>query len=250
MPIIAAVTTVVGILFVLHAVHTGRPRWWIFVILAAPVLGPLCYVLFEVIPNTSGVQRAQRSVDAALKQVSRTLAPDAELAARVAEVERCGSVKNMTDLAEECVQTGRPEEACRLYRACLAGPYRDDPNIKFGLLQAEFAAGDHPGARSTAEDLLAGHPGYKSSEVKLALARMHELAGELHAAEGLYDDIVATYPGEAARYHYAVLLKAQGRSEQAKAQLETILANSARASALYRDQEKAWIKAARRELSV
>src|SRR5688572_23074634 len=115
MPIIAALATAVSILFVLHAVRTGRPRWWIFVILAAPVLGPLCYVLFEIIPGTPGVHRAQRSVDAALKHISRTLAPDAALAARIVEVERCGSVQNKLALAKECLESGRPQEAAQIY---------------------------------------------------------------------------------------------------------------------------------------
>jgi hypothetical protein len=249
MPIIAAIAGAVSILFVLHVVQTGRPRWWILVILAAPVLGPLCYVLFEVIPGTPGAHRAQRSVDAALKRVSRTLAPDAELQRRIDELERCESVQNKLKLANECMESGRPHDAARIYRDCLAGVYRDDPTIQYSLLEALIVADEREGARRTAEHLLAQHPGFREPEVRFALARVHEREGDANAAEGIYHQIVPHYPGEAARYHYARLLWSRGRVEQAKALLATILANAERSSALYRDKERAWIKAARRDLA-
>ncbi len=249
MPFAAAIVAVVDVLFVLHVVRTGRPRWWIYVILAAPVIGSLCYVLFEVIPNAPGAARAQRKVDAALQTLSRSLNPDKELARRIAEAGACGSIDNRVKLAEECLATGHAAEARDLVRQCLTGAYAEDPNLKYALLQAEYGAGDHAAAKITAERLLVEHPGYRTGDVKLALARIAEWAGEDNAAEGLYSEIVDTYPGEAARFHYGLMLKRLGRTERARELFEQILVNGSRATALYRDQEGAWIKAARRELA-
>jgi hypothetical protein len=249
MPIAAALAAVIDLICVIHIVRTNRPQYWIYVVLAVPILGALCYVLFEAIPNTPGAQKAQRKIDRALKDISRAIAPDAELAKRIAEVESCGSIENKIKLAEECLESGHAEEARRLYAQCLVGAYAADPNLKLGLVKAEFAANDLVSAKASAERLLADHPGYKTGEVKLALARIHELQGEINAAEGYYAEAMRAYPGEAARYYYAMMLKSLGRAEQARSLFETIVENADRATALYRDQEAAWIKGARRELS-
>ncbi len=250
MPILAALTAVIVILTIIHVAKTGRPQWWIYIVLFAPVVGSLAYLLFEVIPNTRGAVRAQRTVDQALKGVSRALAPDAELAKRIAEVEACGSIDNKIKLAQECLATGHADEARELVKQCLAGTYGNDPNLKYMLLQADYGAGDHTAAKANAECLLRDHPGYRTGDVKLALARIAEWAGELNAAEGYYSEIVDSYPGEAARFHYGVMLKRLGRTDRARELFEKILANAKRATEVYRDQEGTWIKAARRELTM
>ncbi len=249
MPIAAALAAVIDLICIVHIVRTNRPQHWIYIVIAVPILGALCYVLFEAIPNTPGAHKIQRKIDAALKDVSRALAPDAELAKRIADVETCGSHDNKVKLAEECLDRGHPDDARRLYQNCLVGAYAADPNLKFGLLKAEFAAGDMAAARAEADRLLAEHPGFKTADIKLAIARIHESLGETNAAEGYYAEIVPNHPGEAARYYYAMLLKSLGRTEQARGLFQTILDNAARATSVYRDQEAAWIKGARRELS-
>lgn len=248
MPIAAALAAVIDIFCILHIVRTDRPQHWIYVVLAVPILGALCYVLFEAIPNTAGAHKVQRKIDKALKDVARTLSPEAELARRIAEAEACGSIANMIKLAEECLETGHADDARRLFERCITGPYAADPNLKLGLLKAEFATDDRAAARATAEGLLAEHPGFKPGEVKLALARIHEFNGETAAAEGRYVEAMSANSGESARYYYAMMLKSLGRTEQAKLLFQEIVDNAARASGLYREQEVAWIKAARREL--
>jgi hypothetical protein len=54
----------VEILFVVHAVKTGRASPWAFIILFAPVVGVVAYIVAVLIPEWMGGrqgQRAQRS---------------------------------------------------------------------------------------------------------------------------------------------------------------------------------------------
>ena len=39
MPLLIALTVIIQICFVVHALRTGRPTYWVFIIMAAPVTG-------------------------------------------------------------------------------------------------------------------------------------------------------------------------------------------------------------------
>jgi len=43
MPILAALIFVIQICFAYHALKTGRPYWWLFIIMGFPVMGCVLY---------------------------------------------------------------------------------------------------------------------------------------------------------------------------------------------------------------
>lgn len=248
MPLLGAVVFLIQFCFAYHAFKTRRPYWWIFVIMGFPVMGCLIYYFVEVWPNTRESTKARQALRKAVDGVSRSMDPEKELRRRIAELEQNPSVENRLALAAECVVSNMPEEAIRIYRGCLTGPFGSDPHIKFALAQAEVAARDAAGATRTAQDLLASHPGYKTGEVTLLLARALEAANDLHAAEAAFADAIRTFPGEEARFRYGAMLRARGQAERARAQFAEIVKNSDRAPAFYRETQADWIKAARKEL--
>ena len=250
MPLLGALVLLIQFSFAFHALKTGRPYWWIFVIMAFPIMGCVIYYFVEIFPTTRESAKAERAINKVVSKISRAVDPGKELRERIAEAELNPSIDNKMSLARECVESGVPGEAARLYRSCLAGSFAADPNIRFGLLGAELAAGEYPAARSTAETLLRENAGFKDGDVRLLLARALEGAGEVNAAEGAYVDAMKAFRGEEAKYRYGAMLKSLGQGERASLIFREIVANAERAPRFYQDAQSEWIKAAKRDSAV
>jgi hypothetical protein len=249
MPLLGAIVVLIQFCFAFHAFKTGRPYWWIFVIMAFPVMGCLIYYFVEVFPRTRESAKVERAINKAVSNISRAIDPDKELRQRIAEAELNPSIDNKIALARECLVSGAPGEAAKLYRSCLAGSFSKDPNIRFGLLEAEVACAEYGGSKTTAEALLQENAGFKDGEVRLLLARALEGQGESNAAEGAYADAVKAFRGEEARYRYAAMLRSCGQTERANLVLRELIKNAELSPPFYRDAQDDWIKAARRDLA-
>ena len=63
MPVIGGVILLLQISVIIHAMKTGRPYYWIFVIMAFPVIGCLIYFVVELLPGQgSHVNRPRPAV--------------------------------------------------------------------------------------------------------------------------------------------------------------------------------------------
>lgn len=248
MPLLGAIVLLIQFCFAYHALKTGRPYWWIFVIMAFPVMGCVIYYFVEVFPRTRESAKAERAINKAVSSLSRAIDPEKELRQRIAEAELNPSVDNKIALARECVVSNMPGEAVKLYRSCLAGSFARDPNIRFGLLEAELAAGEYPAAGATAEALLRENAGFKDGDVRLLLARALEKSGDVNAAEGAYADAVRAFRGEEARYCYGAMLKSLGQIERANLLFREVIKNAERSPRFYQDAQSDWVKAAKRDL--
>jgi len=51
MPIIGAIVVLIQFCFAFHVLKTGRPYWWLFVVMAFPVMGCIIYYFVEVFPD-------------------------------------------------------------------------------------------------------------------------------------------------------------------------------------------------------
>src|SRR4029453_2355887 len=170
MPILGGLVVVIQLCFAYHALKTGRPYWWLFVIMGFPVMGCLLYYLIEVFPSS----RESRGAHKAARASARAPDPDKDLRGRVADVEGCGSVENRILLARESMEQGMHADAASLYKSCLAGIHETDPDIRYGLAAALLADRKHDEALVTAQRLRASHPTFRTSDVGLVLARALE----------------------------------------------------------------------------
>src|SRR5262245_42386893 len=132
MPVIGAVVILIQFCFAYHVLKSGRPYWWIFIIMAFPVMGCVIYYFVEVFPGSKEHRQANR----AARHLARVLQPDADLKKRVEELEICGSLDNKIALAAECMNHQMYAEAARLYESCLNGAYAGDATILFGFAKA------------------------------------------------------------------------------------------------------------------
>ena len=244
MPILGAIVVVIQLCFAYHVFKTGRPYWWIFVIMAFPVMGCLIYYFVEVFPGS----REHRSANKAARTLVRVLQPDADLKRRAEELEICGSVDNKISMAAECMNHQMYVEAAKLYESCLNGAYASDGVILFGLAQALVESGDWHKASATIARLKADAPKVKPLEVRLLEARIAEGRGDNDAALAQYRELVPAFVGLEARYRYGSLLLRLGKTEAAMEMFNEVVKHARRFASSIEDEER-WAEAAKQAIT-
>ena len=243
MPILGAVVLIIQVCFAWHALKSGR-RTWVFIILAAPVMGCVLYYFMEVFPSSPESRKAEK----AARAFAKALDPDKDLRERVADVEACGSVENRMQLARACMESRMYSEAAALYRSCLNGLYETDPELRHRLASALAADGRHDEALTVAQRLRASHPNFHASDVGLMIARALEELGRLEEALAELRVLADTYPGEEGRWRYGALLRRLGRDGDAQEVFKRMLRNAERQPGHYRDEQKSWLDLARQNM--
>ena len=244
MPILGAVVLVIQICFAVHALKTGRPYWWLFVIMAAPVVGCILYYFIEVFPSTRESRKAERAMQA----IAKAFDPDKSLREHVANLEDCGSVDNRLALARSCMERKMYPEAVSLYRSCLSGVHESDPNIRHGLAAALLGAGKFDEAQAAAQALRKSHAAFRAPEVQLVLAKALEGLERFDEALAEYRVLADTYVGEEGRWRYGALLMRTGRAAEADAVFQRMLRNANRMPEHYREAQHEWLALAEKEI--
>lgn len=243
MPLIIALTVIIQAFFIWHVFSTGRPYWWAFIILSFPVMGCVIYYFVEIFPGS----REHRSANRTAHRIAQALKPDAELKKRVAELEVCGSIDNKLALAAECLRSGMPEDAARLYESCLDGPYAEDRAISFSLIEALVDAGQFQAAEARFTPLRQAASDFREPACRLLHARIHEGLDRKDDALRAYQAALASFVGLEARYRYGLFLKKLGNTESAHHVFDDILAHAKRAG-VNLEEEQEWVRLTKREL--
>ncbi|MGZ5118715.1 MAG: tetratricopeptide repeat protein [Burkholderiales bacterium] len=244
MPVLGGLVVLIQFCFAFHALKTGRPYWWIFVIMAFPVMGCMIYYFVEVFPGS----REHRSAHRTVRKIVKALEPDADLKRRAEELEICGSVDNKRALAEECMNHQMHAEAVRLYESCLAGPFANDGAVLYGLARAAVEAANWSKARSAIGRLKIAAPKTRPLDVRVLEARLLEGTGQTDAALAVYRELIPGFVGLEARYRYGQLLSRLGQHEAAIQTLNEVITHSKRFASSVEDEHQ-WVAAARRALA-
>ena len=219
MPVLLAIELGLQFICAVHVLRTGRPTQWLFVIILLPVVGCLAYLYLEILPEMRH-SHAGRKV---ARDIGAVVNPDGELRRLTKETLRTDTVQNKFDLAKECINRGRFEDAKTLLEHCLTGVHEDDPNILMALARAEFGLAEFIGCTDTLDRLRAANPDFQSSEGHLMYARAMEGQGRDGEALAEYAALSDYYPGEEARCRYAMLLQRTGQHDQAEAHYRQVV---------------------------
>jgi hypothetical protein len=244
-PLLVFASLLLQVLCAAHAIRTGRPYYWIFIIMFTPPIGMAVYFFLEILPDLRQDPRSRK----AARQMLHTFDPERQRRHIKQRLEMADTVDNRRALAEECVRLGDYANAVELYRSMLKGVFATDAGFLLGLAQAQANCQDFTGARSTLDTLFAAHPQFRSSDADLLRARVLEQQGEHTDALAHYEILARSYPGEEARYRYGALLKQNGRFSDARTVFAEMLARAKHAPRYYRKKEKGWLESAQKELA-
>jgi hypothetical protein len=244
MPVLGLLILGTQALCVVHVVRRGRPYWWIYLIVLAPLLGTIVYMGVEILPDLYRSRPARQ----AAARVTEVLDPGRGLRDAWRRLELSPTVENKTALALEYLSAGQPQDAVALYRESLTGVHATDP-LMLGLARAQFSLGDTAGVLATLERLREANPEYNSPEGHLLYARSLEMEGQTAAAFKEYAALIAYYPGQEARCRYALLLQMSGRIAEARKFFEEICkAIDYGPRYQYREQRE-WYELAKRQVA-
>jgi hypothetical protein len=243
MPIMAGVVILLQLSVIYHAMKTRRPYYWIFIIMAFPVLGCLIYFAVEVLPGS----KPERGLKKFGSDIAKAVNPDRDMKRHAEELAICGSVENKLKLAEELVERGMFDEAIHLFESAREGQYMHAPDLLYGLARARFFNGDYLDARKLLGELQAHAPRYYSQEVALMSARAAAKFGDRPTALGEIEVLLETFVGLEARYRYAELLYEDRQPARAKAELERVIDHAKRFKVSA--EERTWAKLARQALA-
>ncbi len=227
-----------------HVIRTGRPMYWIFILLIGSYIAVAIYVIAEVIPE----MRNNRATRRVVRGVHDRIDPERRKRAASRQLDMADTPQNRRLLAEESLQAGDYQHAAELYRSALKGLYATDPELMLGLARAQFALNLPGETKNTLDALIAANPDYRSSDGHLLYARAIEQQGDFPAALQEYEALVQGHPGEEGRIRYALLLKQQGDLAKANALFKETLKRSNASPAYYRREQRQWIDIAKREL--
>lgn len=244
MPLIGLLHLLIGVGFAIHAMKTGRPQFWMYILIFVPLVGSIAYVVFELLPELANTRRARR-VSA---NIGDLIDPNKEWRQRHEAALRTDSVDTKLALAEECERKGMWDEALKLYHSSAQGIFADDPAILFRLARTQLSAGQAEAAEKTLDDLRAAHPKMQHQEGHLLYARALEAQERLDEAREEYEALSHYYAGLEARVRYGLLLLRLGEPAKAKSLFEDVVrAGKARSFDLL-EADRDWLKVARTNL--
>jgi hypothetical protein len=228
---------------IVHLIRTGRDMRWILLIVFLPVVGPLAYLIIEVLPSLRNNPGARR----ALQRARATIDPRRGLREGELDYERSQNVETASRLAGELAKAGRFDEAIRVCTDARKGVFEDDPKILLALANAQFGAGRHADVIATLDYLRTKHPNLRAADGHLLYARALEESGATQRALEEYAALARYYPGVEARVREALLNKKLGDRAKAAELLAAILKDARLAPRHFRRSQAEWITVAERE---
>lgn len=227
-----------------HVVRSGRPLYWIWLIIIGSYLAVAVYVLIAVIPDLRHDPRGRQAVNRTVNLID----PQRRRRELQRQLELSDTVHNRRRLAEESLKLGDYTNARELYESLLTGMYATEPDFMLGLAQAQAGEGDFAATRGTLESLIAANPRYKSHDGHLLYARSLEALGQTDEALEEYRVLADSFPGEEGRFRYGRLLAKTARHDEARDVFATQIRRASLMPGYYRRKEQEWLKAAKAEL--
>ena len=242
---VALIVLLLEISLIYHAARTGRLRPWAFIILLAPLIGSLAYIVVELVPEWLGSHDVQQ----ARKRVANKLDPEKryrELSDRLVVTD---TIANRAALAAECVEIGRFDEAEHHYDHILSLPMGHDAIYALGKAKAQFARKRPAEALATLDQLQLTWPDYNSAEAHLLYARALAEAGRTDEALEEFHALLDYAPGAEARVRYGMLLKLAGRLADARHVFTEFLIQMRRQPKHVRKAQAEWIAIAEKQIA-
>jgi hypothetical protein len=233
MPILI-MSLIIQATLIIHVIRTGRPSWWIFLILFAPGIGSSIYVLLEILPNT-GLFPALRKAE---QKVIKAIDPTRELRAAQDAFDLTPTIGNRLRLADASANMGDWAGAETLYKDCLTGQFAEDPATMIGHARTLVELGRPQEALDRINQLrVLGREGPNEA---LIFARAAEALGQQADAEDAYAFAAPRIPTLEAQARYVRFLRLAGKDVDATRELQEFDARLARVPRHFQADARKW----------
>jgi hypothetical protein len=190
----------IALYFAVHAVRTGQHNYWLFILFSFPLLGSVVYFLTVFLPNSRLERGARRVVRAAAKAMD----PERELREARAAFDYTPTAQNQMRLAAALLDAGQSIESARAYDACLAGPFADDLEIRFGAARAHFASGHFAEALNHVDWIRRRDPEFRRETMALLHARVLDGLDRIDEAKAAFEEVLARFGSFEVVAEYAI----------------------------------------------
>jgi hypothetical protein len=238
------ISLIIQIALVVHVLKTGRNTIWVFILIFAPFIGTIAYVIVELLPewtNSRGARNVRRNV-------GRVINPNKRLNHASDTFAVADTAANAIRLAQELLQRERYNEAKELYQGALKGVHADDPVLLLGLAQSQFGLREYDAVAKTLTELRDKNPSFSSPEGHLLFARAKDELGATKEAIEEYEALGKYYPGPEPLCRLALLHKKNGDSNTARELFNRVMSESRIAGRHYNTLHKEWVSLAKKEL--
>jgi hypothetical protein len=203
---------VIALICAVHAVRSGQPLYWLFVLFAFPLLGSAVYVFAVYLPNSRLERGAMKAVAAAAK----ALDPQREVREARADFDEAPTAQNQMRLAAALLDIGDAQEAAKQYEACLSGPFAKDREIRLGAARAFTECQRWNDAMRHLESLRGDAADYRPDVAALLIARCLAGAGRHDEARVAYRAAIDKHGTYEAKAEYAIWAHTTGDAETAQ----------------------------------
>jgi hypothetical protein len=179
----------IALYFAVHAIRSGQNMYWLIILFSFPILGSAVYFFSIYLPSSRLQYEARKVVASA----ARALDPTRELREARSAYEYTPTAQNQMRLAAALLDAGNAEEAVGNYRACLSGPFADDPDIRFGAARAHYACRQFIQAIEQLEFVRKKDAGFRAEQVSLLLARSLGEAGQQVKAKAEFESALERF---------------------------------------------------------
>lgn len=221
----------IALFFAVHAVRTGQPMYWLFVLFSFPVLGSIVYFVVIYLPHSRLERGARKTVSA----VVRALDPQREVRAAREAFEQTPTAQNQMRLAVALLDAGDTAHACVEYETCLKGPFANDPEIRFGAARAYAECQRWTDALTHLDDLRRDSAGYRDEAAGLLRARALAGLSRNDEARREFVSVLERHGTFEAKAEYAIFLYGLRQAAEARQLDEELQKIASRWSSTARD---------------
>jgi hypothetical protein len=223
------------ILYAVAIVHFIRRRpdgYWLWVILFLGPIGPLIYIVVEVIPDFG-----------LLRDTFQGFPRRKRIRSLEAIITQNPSAGNLEELADLYLDEGDYKRAREFYdRAIASRGVSDDAYYRRGITAIQLE--DYKAALPDIDYTVSRDPKYDSYRAMGLLAHTYAQLGEPERAEGFFEEATRMSTLSETYLNYAQFLGSQGRTNEAREWAQRVLQKKPTMPSYLRRRERPWFRKA------